>query len=137
VGDTTAAGEAVESWDEIRDERNGLQYAVASWLTLAFRAYLAALETGAEVEPMEIAKWLTRALAWTAGELATAEDEPQRLPSASHTIAALALGESARSVAQNPGSEGGQEPAGFGRPQHRSVAVPENGASGLHRSRST
>jgi hypothetical protein len=55
VGDTTAAGEAVESWDEIRDERNGLQYAVASWLTLALRAYLAALETGAEVEPMEIA----------------------------------------------------------------------------------
>lgn len=56
-----AAEEAVESWTEIRDERNGLQYAVASWLTLALGAYLAALEAGTEVGPMEIAKWLIRA----------------------------------------------------------------------------
>lgn len=75
----TAAAEAVESWEEIRDERNGLQYAVASWLTLALSAYLTALEAGAEVEPMEIAKWLIRALAWTAGELAVAEEQPQPL----------------------------------------------------------
>ena len=74
-----AAGEAVESWEEIRDEHNGLQYAVASWLTLALRAYLTALETGAEVEPMEMAKWLTRALAWTAGELAASEDVSRAL----------------------------------------------------------
>lgn len=75
----STAREAVESWEEIRDERNGLQYAVASWLTLALGAYLAALESGVEVEPMEIAKWLTRALAWIAGELAASEDEPQPL----------------------------------------------------------
>lgn len=75
----STAREAVESWEEIRDERNGLQYAVASWLALALGAYLAALESGVEVEPMEIAKWLTRALAWTAGELAASEDEPQPL----------------------------------------------------------
>jgi hypothetical protein len=75
----SAAREAVESWDEIRDERNGLQYAIASWLTLALGAYLAALESNVEVEPMEIAKWLTRALAWTAGELAASEDESQPL----------------------------------------------------------
>jgi hypothetical protein len=75
----STADEAVESWEEIRDERNGLQYAVASWLTLALGAYLNALETGADVEPMEIAKWLIRALAWTAGELAVAEEQPQSL----------------------------------------------------------
>jgi hypothetical protein len=69
----SAAQEAVESWTEIRDERNGLQYAVASWLTLALGAYLAALEVGGEVELMEIAKWLIRALGWMAGELAAAE----------------------------------------------------------------
>ena len=28
---------------------------------------------------MEIARWLTRALAWTAAELAASEDEPQPL----------------------------------------------------------
>jgi hypothetical protein len=55
------------------------QYAVASWLTLARCAYLTALETGVEVEPMEIARWLTRVLAWTAAELAASEDEPQPL----------------------------------------------------------
>jgi hypothetical protein len=75
----SAAEEAVESWTEIRDERNGLQYAVASWLTLALGAYLAALEAGAEVEPMEIAKWLIRALAWMAGELAAAEEQSEPL----------------------------------------------------------
>ncbi len=75
----SAAEEAVESWTEIRDERNGLQYAVASWLTLALGAYLAALEAGTEVEPMEIAKWLIRALAWMAGELAAAEEQSQPL----------------------------------------------------------
>lgn len=75
----SAAGEAVESWEEIRDERNGLRYAVASWLTLALHSYLHALEHGADVEPMEIAKWLVRALAWTAGELAVAEEQPQPL----------------------------------------------------------
>jgi hypothetical protein len=75
----SAAREAVESWDEIRDERNGLQYAIASWLTLALGAYLTALERGVEVQPMGIAKWLTRALAWTAAELAASEDEPQPL----------------------------------------------------------
>lgn len=75
----SAADEAVESWEEIRDERNGLQYAVASWLTLALGAYLTALETGADVTPMEIAKRLIRALAWTAGELAVAEEQPQPL----------------------------------------------------------
>jgi hypothetical protein len=75
----STAREAVESWEEIRDERNGLQYAVASWLTLALGAYLTALERSVEVEPMEIAKWLTRALAWTAGELAVSENEPQPL----------------------------------------------------------
>jgi hypothetical protein len=51
----STAREAVESWEEIRDERNGLQYAVASWLTLALGAYLTALESGVEVQPMEIA----------------------------------------------------------------------------------
>ncbi len=75
----SAAREAVESWEEIRDERNGPQYAIASWLTLALGAYLTALERGVEVQPMEIAKWLTRALAWTAAELAASEDEPQPL----------------------------------------------------------
>jgi hypothetical protein len=75
----SAAGETVQSWKEIRDERNGPQYAVASWLMLAGCAYLTALETGVEVEPMEIARWLTRALAWTAAELAASEDEPQPL----------------------------------------------------------
>jgi hypothetical protein len=75
----SAAREAVESWDEIRDERNGMQYAIASWLTLALGAYLTALERGVEVQPMEIAKWLTQALAWTAAELAASEDEPQPL----------------------------------------------------------
>jgi hypothetical protein len=79
VGDPLRRGEAVQSWKEIRDERNGPQYAVASWLTLAGCAYLTALETGVEVEPMEIARWLTRALAWTAAELAASEDEPQPL----------------------------------------------------------
>jgi hypothetical protein len=75
----SAADEAVASWEEIRDERNGLQYAVASWLTLALRAYVNALEAGADVEPMEIAKWLIQALAWTAGELAVAEEQPRPL----------------------------------------------------------
>ncbi|MGA2929129.1 MAG: hypothetical protein ABSG43_24690 [Solirubrobacteraceae bacterium] len=75
----SAAEEAVESWTEIRDERNGPQYAVASWLTLALGAYLAALEAGTEVEPMGIAKWLILALAWMAGELAVAEGQSRRL----------------------------------------------------------
>jgi hypothetical protein len=75
----SAAEEAVESWTEIRDERNGLQYAVASWLTLALGAYLAALEAGTGVEPMEIATWLILALGWMAGELAAAEEQSQRL----------------------------------------------------------
>jgi hypothetical protein len=68
--------EAIESWEEIRDERNGLEYAVASWLALALHAYLTSLEKNVEVEPMEIAKWLIRALAWTAGELVVGEEEP-------------------------------------------------------------
>jgi hypothetical protein len=74
-----AVGEAVAAWNEIRDERNGLEYAVASWLTQALRAYLINLETGSDIEPMEIAKWLLLALAWTAGELAIGEDVPQTL----------------------------------------------------------
>ena len=73
----SAASEAVESWEEMRDERNGLEYAVASWLALALHGYLTALETSVEVEPMEIAKWLITALAWTAGELAVGEEEPR------------------------------------------------------------
>jgi len=73
----SAVSEAVESWEEMRDERNGLEYAVASWLTLALQRYLTALEANVEVEPMEIAKWLITALAWTAGELAVGEEEPQ------------------------------------------------------------
>jgi hypothetical protein len=71
----SAAREAAESWEEMRDERNGLEYAVASWLTLALHGYLTALEKSVEVEPMEIAKWLITALAWTAGELAVANEE--------------------------------------------------------------
>ncbi len=74
-----AVGEAVAAWNEIRDERNGLQYAVASWLTQALRAYLNALETGSDIEPMEIAKWLLLALAWMACELAIGEEPPQTL----------------------------------------------------------
>jgi hypothetical protein len=74
-----AVGEAVAAWNEIRDERNGLQYAVASWLTQALRAYVNDLETGSDIEPMEIAKWLLLALAWTAGELAIGEAPPQTL----------------------------------------------------------
>lgn len=73
----STAREAVESWEEMRDERNSLEYAVASWLALALQAYLTALETGVEVEPMEMAEWLIRALAWTAGELAVGEEEPR------------------------------------------------------------
>jgi hypothetical protein len=73
----SAAREAVGSWEEMRDERNGLEYAVASWLALALHEYLVALEGSVEVEPMEISKWLIRALAWTAGELAVADEEPQ------------------------------------------------------------
>ena len=74
-----AVGEAVAAWNEIRDERNGLEYAVASWLTQALRAYLNALETASDIEPMEIAKWLLLALAWTAGELAIGDEPPQTL----------------------------------------------------------
>ncbi len=75
-----AVSEAVEAWNEIRDEHNGLQYAVTSWLTQALRTYLNALETGSSIEPMEIAKWLLHALAWTAGELAIGEEPPQAPP---------------------------------------------------------
>ena len=71
----SAAREATESWEEMLDERNVLEYAVASWLPLALHRYLTALETSVEVEPMEIAKWLIKALAWTAGELAVGEEE--------------------------------------------------------------
>jgi len=74
-----AVSEAVAAWNEIRDERNGLQYAVASWLTQGLRAYLNDLETGSDIEPMEIAKWLLLALAWMAGELAIGEEPPQTL----------------------------------------------------------
>jgi hypothetical protein len=70
----SAARETVR-WKGIRDERNGPRYAVASWHTLAGCAYLTALETGVEVKPMEIARWLTRA----AAELTASEDEPQPL----------------------------------------------------------
>jgi hypothetical protein len=71
----SAAREGIESWEEIRDERNGLQYAIASWLAGALQAYVSALERGVEVEPMEIAKRLVQALAWTATDLALSEDE--------------------------------------------------------------
>ena len=70
----SAAREAVESWEEMRDEGNGLEYAIASWLTIALHSYLEAFEKSVEVEPMEIAKWLIRALGWTAGELAVGEE---------------------------------------------------------------
>jgi hypothetical protein len=70
----SAAREAVESWQEISEERNGLEYAIASWLGLALGTYLTALERSDEVEPMKIAKWLIWALAWTAGELAVCEE---------------------------------------------------------------
>jgi hypothetical protein len=73
--------EAVAAWNEIRDERNGLEYAVASWLAQALRAYLNALETGSDIEPMEIARWLLLALAWTAGELAVGDELSQTLRS--------------------------------------------------------
>ena len=73
----SAVSEAVESWEEMRDERNGLEYAIASWLTNALLAYVRALEKSLEIEPKEIAKWLITALAWTAGELAVGEEEPQ------------------------------------------------------------
>jgi hypothetical protein len=76
-----AVREAVAAWNEIRDERNGLEYAVASWLTQALRAYLNDLETGSDIEPMEITKWLLLALAWAAGELAIGEEPPQTLRS--------------------------------------------------------
>jgi hypothetical protein len=75
----SAAREAAESWEEMRDERNGLEYAVASWLALALHGYLTALEKSVEVQPMEIAKWLITALAWTAGELAVGNEEPHEL----------------------------------------------------------
>jgi hypothetical protein len=73
----SAAREAAKSWEEMRDERNGLEYAVASWLTLALHRYLTALETNVEIDPIEIANWLITALAWTAGELAVGEEEPR------------------------------------------------------------
>lgn len=77
----SAVGEAIAAWNEIRDEQNGLQYAVTSWLTQALRTYLNALETGSDIDAMEIAKWLLLALAWTADELAIGEDPPQTLRS--------------------------------------------------------
>jgi hypothetical protein len=70
----SAAHEAVESWQEMCEERNGLEYAIGSWLTIALHAYLKAFEKNVEVDPMEIAKHLIRALGWTAGELAVGEE---------------------------------------------------------------
>ena len=74
-----AVSEAVEAWNEIRDERNGLHYAVSSWLTQALREYVDAFETGSDIQPMRIAKWLLLALGWAAGELAIAEEPPRTL----------------------------------------------------------
>jgi hypothetical protein len=70
----SAAHEAVESWQEISEERNGLQYAIGSWLAMALHAHLKAFEESVEVDPMAVAKYLIRALGWTAGELAVAEE---------------------------------------------------------------
>lgn len=70
----SAARDAVESWQEMSEERNGLENAVASWLTIALHSYLKAFEKDVEVDPMEIAKWLIQALGWTAGELAVGEE---------------------------------------------------------------
>jgi hypothetical protein len=70
----SASRDAVESWQEISEERNGLEYAVASWLTMALHAYVRAFEKCIEVDPMEIARCLIRALGWTAGELAVGEE---------------------------------------------------------------
>jgi hypothetical protein len=70
----SAAHEAVESWQEISEERNGLQYAIASWLAMALHAHLRAFEESVEVDPMEIAKCLIRALGWAAAELAVSEE---------------------------------------------------------------
>ena len=70
-----AAREAVESWQELSEEHNGLEYAVASWLPNTLLAYVRPFEQSAEVDPMEIAKYLIRALGCTAGELAVGEEE--------------------------------------------------------------
>ena len=68
------AGEAVECWHPISKELVGLERGVTFWLPIALLAYVGPLEKGTEVEPMPVAKFLIRALAWTAGELAVSEE---------------------------------------------------------------
>jgi hypothetical protein len=70
----SAAHEAVQSWQEMSEERNGLERAVTLWLTAALLAYLQPFEQSVDVDPMKIAKYLIRALGWTAGELAVGEE---------------------------------------------------------------